>query len=1403
MPPNEPVRILIVNEHAEEVKLVTVSLRGFFPDCRIDAAYSAEEASSLSAAAESGWAVVLIDDACLAATPATFIEDVKRRSPYAAVLLQSTRTDAASALQALQNGADYFLSKHSPAFLTELLFCMREAIAKGDLQRTADRMEIRHRQLLDSLGDVYYELDAKGNFLDVSPNVLSLLGCRAEDVIGRPYHILFSPADEPIARFRFNERRSGTRATTGLKLTFQGKRRPEGTIIPVTLEISARGLYDPSQRFLGTIGIIAQLSERKRQEGATQELLQQHERAETLRGITGQAAGLSVELQQPLSTLLNECRLLFKTLHDGRVLDRLQSLTGYASAAAELGTRLENLVHEISRTDIPATLNHLLEEALRSTTPEQGHQAAIVTEFASTLPAYHGDRTQTVRLFQLLFTYARTYLQAVGRPRLLVVRTRPAGEPAFVDAPTLFPLTPSHTVEIEIDEADRERPANTPVSEVSEPIDLSELYRLARGLNASLDVSAPASGPLRLMLRFSSVGPQPAELSQAPAAVTVPPPLSAAPSPPPLPQETPPPSPRSVTTERRAQPRVTTTFPAQVNTGSFAWNGTLINLSLSGACILLPNDFPSIALQEAYILVRTAAGILELTGLVYERKVPTASGSTDPEQSHLVMRLHALPHTETAVLASLIEAAQERSLDFSLEVLLAAGALGAQASGAKQLPVDFTDHDRRETLRVPVTLPVRLETSNHREPANRLAAQMVNLSRQGASLLVKGRPEQVRGSVVLHFAPAHRSDQPGSHEPGAPDTVLPGQVTWSIASQAGPGALPSFDASPAARVGVRFHQLTPFAEREVNRVVRQHMITQWTSQALSTSSSIVSVPRECRNARGQAISIVDDHLRRTVEADTPTVVLAPGFGQTASDYAALSYYLAAHHLRVLRYDHTNHVGCSEGELQHATLRSVQHDLSKVVEFVRHTWPQTPILVIASDLAARAALKMAAQTRPLNLLLLVNPLLDIEATLMMAHGHDLVADYRFGLRRGIGNLMGLNVNIDQFVGDLIAGHCTDLGSTLDDLRLLRSPLSIVTSPAPLSATFPPADLPHAFLTALGGKTRLVNIPTPLTDQSLSAQERHPPAFKLILEQIASVLPLQPGTFDHEIPIHRQLAEERRIEQEYTGLRHNVSQITREALCAAHLSHLPQLGNLHEYRKLLDDLYGFMSPLEPGAVLADAGMGQSDLTRAALVNHTYRTGQASWTGKKSPLIVGLGRSGETIGQARQAVHSLQRELSTGFVGRLMAMPPLTVGWIQADWTTTLPFKTSSLSRLVCNLSLSYVPSPVTALQAWYRVLQPEGRLILTTFHPNTDLSTLYRRHLRQANQDEFSPQAQPLLHYFGRLREAIRHRLIHTFDQAELSALLTQAGMTPFQVLPVLDGQAFVAIVGKRNSSSSNP
>src|SRR6267143_5925427 len=1395
MPQSEPVTILIISEHAEAIKLITVSLRGFFPGCRVDVAYSAEEARTWTLSRE--WNLILIDEQCIAGDHTSLPAEFKRRAPYTASILHSDRTDSASALQALQADVDFFLSKKSPAFLTELLFCVKEAIEKQHLRVALDHEHERYRRLIDSLSDIVYELDASGFFVTVSPGIVTLLGYSPDELIGLPYTILVPPGQESVARYRLNERRSRARDTSRLELTLREKPKQDNKPLTLTAEVSARGLYDTLRRFLGTVGLIRDLSQPKQQDTTIHRLRQQLRHRDALLALAQRVTLLSQHLHDPLASLLTQSQQLLTTIRNARLDDQAETLARQAAEATKLGALLAQAFHERAEGALGHTINDILDDILMSTTPAIVDGAGIIRQFSSHLPSLVGDHEQVTKLVHHLLNYAQTYLLTVGRAHRLIVSTRAVGSSSIsADAPALFPLAPPAEVEVELLESDMvwsvASPATSPPS-----VDLLESYELVRRLNGTLDLSAPMQGPLRMILRLPVASPATLEIlplsmpdSAAPPALMPYIKKSATTAPAPAADSDRPPQ------ERRHSPRILTTLPATITVGSATWDGTISNLSLGGTCVTLPGDFPTVPPQDAYVVVKTEVGILELQGRAQERSV---SLQTKTPASQLIVTFEPPKREEGAVLASLFQAAHEQTVHLPLEVLLAAGPQVEQTASNLLLPGERQDYDPREAVRVTLQLPVRLDVTDPAGRSYRLEALTTNLSRDGACLHLNARPELLNGIATLHFAATQTKKHPGTHEPGAPDAVLPARMIWSAPDPAAPSEFRHQGSDPALRFGLRFQGLTPYAEREVNRVVRQHLMSPGESESSSQQALVVSIPRECRNPRGQTIMIADDHLGQSLAPNTPVVIIAPGYGQTALDASTLSYYLALHRLRVLRYDHTNHVGLSDGELQQTTLRSMQADLLKVAEFVQHTWPTAPLIVMASDMAARVALKMAVQSRPLDLLLLINPVVDIQAMLMTVHGHDLVADHRYGLRRGIANLLGLNVNVDRFVGDIVAGHFTDLASTIADLRLLRSPSAILTIPSSPLGPLPPADLPQAFLTALGAHTILATVPAPLLGQNLPLNERHPPAFQKILEQIATTVSLPTNPAEFSAQTRRMLARQQRIEMERTRLHHNISQIAREALRVAHLQ-LLQLGNLLEHWKLLDDLYRLLSPLNPGSMLADVGVGHGDFVRATMGNQAYRSRQRGWSPERPVQLIGLEPSQDSLTQARQSLRALHRELDSDFGGTLTIYPPLTTEWMYVDWTQSLPFKDHSLHRIVCNLSLSFVPSPLVTIRELYRMLHPQGRLVLTVFHPDTDLSVLYRQHLQRAIQDEFSPQAQIVLHYLGRLREAIRYGLLHTFDRSSLTSFLQQAGILTSRILPALDGHALFAVIEKDQSSS---
>ncbi|MCF8033579.1 MAG: response regulator [Desulfarculaceae bacterium] len=157
--------------------------------------------------------------------------------------------------------------------------------------------EMRFRSLVQTVPDIVYRLNPEGEFTFIN-EAISRLGYEPRDLIGRHFSCIIEPSevkqvsrDEVLPRFRgvatgnqsapklFDERRSGERKTTGLEVKLLCKHSdvPQpGLIEPLTddllyAEVSSAGLHQddvPSaaQFFIGTVGVIRDITVRKRME---------------------------------------------------------------------------------------------------------------------------------------------------------------------------------------------------------------------------------------------------------------------------------------------------------------------------------------------------------------------------------------------------------------------------------------------------------------------------------------------------------------------------------------------------------------------------------------------------------------------------------------------------------------------------------------------------------------------------------------------------------------------------------------------------------------------------------------------------------------------------------------------------------------------------------------------------------------------------------------------------------------------------------------------------------------------------------------------------------------------------------------------------------------------------------
>lgn len=1391
MPQSEPVTILVVNEQADEIKLVTLSLRGFFPDCRVESVYSADEALQWLPRAE--WDLILIDERLGLQSHPPLVSAIRERLPTTALVLQTDRSDSTAAVTALQAGADFLLFKKSPAFLTELVLYAKGAIEQRQLRATLTRTHDRHTRLLETLTDVFYEVDAEGRFVFVSPGITGLLGYTPEELTGAPFSKLIPPDQLDRARHRINDRRTGPRAARRVLVELLKKAQPsEPDLVRVQAEVSAKGLYDSRRRHTGTLGLIRDVTGQIAQTETIERLEARLRESDRHLAIAQRLTSLSQDLQTPLTAVLTQSQRLMETIREARLDTRLETLAAQAREASACGDALAQAVVDAGLTE--DTLDDVIDDALAPLTDldiVQHHAAAG-------LPAFHGPRATYVRVIQIVATHA-VRLMAARRAvhRLQVTAFAVSATGTRLASPLRLVAAPA-TREIEVLIQETDTPVTVDTGTLTTSSDLIQAYEDLGLINGRLEWFAPAGQPVSIRLWFPI--PDTSEEPETPAAPTAPSPVP--PEPPAPAIITPQPAPPSAHhrderfPDRRMAPRSAVHLPARVTVGPSTREGTVLTLSETGASVVLTGPLPHLSEQPAYLVLKTVVGILELQATVHERGMQAGPSGGEQERPVLAFEFSPPGETERKVLVSFIEAARERTLEITLEALLSLPDETALPDPAR------TDHqatDHREGIRVRVALPVRIERTNEPNPSSRQLGLVVNFSRGGACLQARNLPGQVGDLIALHFPHGNGLPHAQSHGPAAPDAILSAQIVWTAPDPTTPSELRLSLADPGQRFGVRFLQLPAFAEREVNRVVAQHIGSSIDLDGIAGRAAVVSARRECRNARGQVIAITDDHARHQISPNTPIVILSPGFGCTQTDYLALSEFLALNRLRVLRYDHSNHIGQSDGDVLQTTLRSMQADLHTVLEFAHTAWPTAPIAILAEDVSARVALKVVAQLPVAGLLLLANPVLDIQTALSTEHHHDLLADYQHGLRRGSGNVWGLNLNLDQFLGDIIAGQYTTLASTVADFSSLALPTVILTSPPGESSMRHPFPAPDAAIRALPVKPAIIPISSGLSVTGRSFDSRLFSSFKSVFTEIARVCFAGDALPPVQVPATHDISRQYLLERERIRIRHHVSQSTREALWVAHVAQLPQFGTLHHHAWLLQELYQQTLPLEPGMTILDLGCGTGDFARSLVMNHIYRLAHTSMTPQQPVRYLGIDRSGETLQAAEQAFETLHRELQSTFSDVAAPAQALLTTWSQSEWDVQLPCAPQSIDRIVGHLSLSFTASPLAFLRQAVQALTQDGRLVLTCLQPHTDLAGLYRDQLHLAGQDELSPSAQIFLHYLGRLHEAVRHGLLHSFDREQLSDLLFHAGAGPLRIVPVLDGQLLLATARKGKSA----
>jgi PAS domain S-box-containing protein len=403
----EKYRILIVDDEPRMCESLSKLLadRGFL----VDSANTAKDGMQCLAGA--AFDLLLLDVMLPDMNGLQLLEYVHDKYPELLVIMFSGFGSIESAVNALKNGAFDYIRK--PVEYEELTKRVENALEQKRLVRekeaihwALEQSQRRYRYLVENSPDIIYTLDEQGCFSFVNDAFEKLLGVERDQVIGKHYSQVVSERDLQRSEYVFNERRTGSRASTGVELHL---RRPlaggktNGSKPEVPVEIKSQGIYDrepqeQDKHFLGTYGVARDIRDRK----ALEEHLQQEEKMEAVGRLAG---GIAHDFNNFLAAVVGNVALAKIHAEAGEeIFSRLDEMERAALRARSLTQQLITFAQGGVPIRLPGTLPDLVRDA--STFVLRGSNVRCKYQFPNDLWWAEFDQGQMIQVIQNLIINA-------------------------------------------------------------------------------------------------------------------------------------------------------------------------------------------------------------------------------------------------------------------------------------------------------------------------------------------------------------------------------------------------------------------------------------------------------------------------------------------------------------------------------------------------------------------------------------------------------------------------------------------------------------------------------------------------------------------------------------------------------------------------------------------------------------------------------------------------------------------------------------------------------------------------------------------------------------------------------------------------------------------------------------
>lgn len=273
---NQSTKLLLVDDEPR----MLASLQELLHHRHFDIDTAASGAQALASLSRTRYDLVLLDLSLEDMDGQHVIEFINAHCIETDVIVVSGNVRIDAAIGAMRGGARDFLRK--PFSQQDLFKSIDNALTKRRLRQTSrdiayqlELSERTYRYMVDASPDLIYMVEPEGRFTFVNDRACQMLGYHRRELIGQHYSILVHEDDFARARYAFNERRSGDRASRDVELRMTCRPKPphaeNANDSALIVSLNAVGMHrdhvEPGgQRYLGTYGIARDITARKQAE---------------------------------------------------------------------------------------------------------------------------------------------------------------------------------------------------------------------------------------------------------------------------------------------------------------------------------------------------------------------------------------------------------------------------------------------------------------------------------------------------------------------------------------------------------------------------------------------------------------------------------------------------------------------------------------------------------------------------------------------------------------------------------------------------------------------------------------------------------------------------------------------------------------------------------------------------------------------------------------------------------------------------------------------------------------------------------------------------------------------------------------------------------------------------------